>query len=88
MKADLRRICRECFCVAGKILIRDLGKKILFAQITNKHAFAGEELSVDNSVQTVAYSISLQDVNRARVCVCVCVDFEIRVGLCGETENR
>jgi hypothetical protein len=54
--------------------------KILFAQITNKHAFSGEELSVDNSVQTVAYSISLQEVNRSLARVCVCVDFEIRVG--------
>jgi hypothetical protein len=69
MKVDLRGICRECFFIAGKLLIRDLGKKIVFAQITNKHAFAGEELSVDNSVQTVAYSVSLQDVNH--VCVCV-----------------
>lgn len=56
----------------------------MFAQITNKHEFAGEELSVDNSIQTVAYSVSLQDVNR----VCVVGAFEIRIGWCGGTENR
>jgi hypothetical protein len=47
-----------------------MGKNILFSQYTNKHRFAGEELRLDNSVQTVVYSAPLQDV--IRVCVCVC----------------
>jgi hypothetical protein len=41
MKVDLRVIRRECFCIAEKIAILDLGKKILFAEITNKHACWG-----------------------------------------------
>jgi hypothetical protein len=65
-----RNLSWMCFWIAWKILIPDLGTKVLIAQITNKHALGGVELSVDDSVQTVAYSVSLQDENR--VCVFVC----------------
>ena len=51
----------------------------MFVQITNKQSFAGEELRV--GVQTVAYSVSLLNVNLARACVCVCVCvWIVRVG--------
>jgi hypothetical protein len=44
---------------------------------------------VDNSVQTVAYSVSSQDVNRARarVYVCVCV-WSVSLGLGGVEEQK